>query len=174
MFRVGFRLGVVGFLNFWPRLCGDLGWLLFGPFCLVGGNLRRRLPGTTVGDRGGLFGSNLPDRTPRHPGFLDRRWQRALFSRNGLLSAALHDRVGNEPRDQAYRADSVVVAGDDVVHDLRVAIGVGEGDDRYLKAVSLLDQQFLALRVYDEDRAGKALHLSYAREVAPELLVLAV
>src|SRR3712207_2360861 len=97
-----------------------------------------------------------------------------MVRRHRLFAPCLHDGVGYEARDQADRADSVVVARDDVVHDLGVAIGVSEGDDRYLEAVGLLDQELFALRVDDEDRRRQTLHLRYAREVAPELLVLAV
>src|SRR5215218_6713224 len=108
------------------------------------------------------------------PRLLEHGRQRPVFGRERLLSPALDDRVGDEPRYEGYCPDGVVVAGDHVVYDLRVAVGVGEGDDRYLQAVGLLDQQLFALGVYYEDRAGETLHLRYAREVPPELLVLAV
>src|ERR687893_1938696 len=132
----------------------------------LGVSVDRRLGNLLGGDPlGGLL---------RDLGLLDHRRQRAVGGRDGLLAARLHDDVAYEARDQGYRPDRVVVAGDHVVHDLGVAVGVGEGDHRDLEPVGLLDEQLLALGVYDEDGPGEALHLGYPGEVAPELLVLAV
>src|SRR3712207_2861188 len=105
----------------------------------------RRPPRSTLFPYTALFRSCLLD---------DRRHGTAIGRAKLFSSPALDDRVGDEPGDEAYRADGVVVAGDDVVHDLRVAVGVGEGDDWYLEAVGLLDQQLFSFGVYDEDRAG--------------------
>src|SRR5215210_835190 len=130
--------------------------------------------GASVGRLCGLLGDDPLGDILGDLCLLDDRRQRAVGGRDCLLAASLHDRVAYEARDQGYGPDRVVVAGDDVVHDLGVAVGVGEGYDRYLEAVGLLDQELLALGVYDEDGTGQALHLGYPGEVAPQLLVLAV
>src|SRR5918998_349652 len=158
--------------------CGPVRRGRFGPFRFsvrrlsgrgllrLGAPVYHRFGSTLGGDTlGGLLGDLR---------LLDHRRQRAVGGRDGLLSASLHDNVAYEARDQGYRPDRVVVAGDHVVPDLGVAGGVGEGDHRDLEPVGLLDEQLLALGVYDEDGPGEALHLGYPGEVAPELLVLAV
>jgi hypothetical protein len=61
-------------------------------------------------------------------------------------------RVGDDAGQQRARADRVVVAGDDVVDDVGVAVGVDDGDDRDAEAVGLLDGDVLLDGVDDPDR----------------------
>src|SRR5215213_3138395 len=152
--------------------CHVRSWRLFGR--LDGGRLGRSGRSGGRGWRIGLavrcFG--LLDLTSDRGVFDHRR--HGAFVRPRFLSSTLDDRVGDQAGEQTDRTYRVVVAGDDVVYDLGVAVGVRQRQDRDLEPVGLLDQQFLSLGVYNEDRTRKALHLSYAGEVAPQLLVLAV
>ena len=87
--------------------------------------------------------------------------------------ATLLDGVGDHAAHEAAGADGVVVAGDDVLDDVGVAVGVDHGDDRDAELVGLGDADVLLLRVQDEHGVGQALHLGDAAEVALELLELA-
>ena len=52
---------------------------------------------------------------------------------------ALLDGVGHDRGDQADGADGVVVAGDDVVDLVGVAVGVDDGDDGDVQLAGLVD-----------------------------------
>ena len=87
--------------------------------------------------------------------------------------ATLLDGVGDDAAHERAGADGVVVAGDDVLDDVGVAVGVDDGDDRDAELVGLGDGDVLLLRVEDEDGVGQLLHAADAAEVALELLELA-
>src|SRR5205085_12043863 len=55
----------------------------------------------------------------------------------GDLLLALEDRVRDHARDEAARADRVVVPGNDVVRLVRIAVRVDERDDRQAEQPSL-------------------------------------
>src|SRR6185312_14658557 len=64
----------------------------------------------------------------------------ALLTRRALLVGALaahllaqHAGLGDLAGEQLQRADGVVVPGDRVVDEVRVAVGVDDGDDRDLQ-----------------------------------------
>src|SRR5206468_1271581 len=64
----------------------------------------------------------------------------------GALAAHLlseHTGVGDPTREQLQRADGVVVAGDGVVDDVGIAVGVDDGDDRDLQLARLGDGDVL-------------------------------
>ena len=69
----------------------------------------------------------------------------------------------------AAAADRVVVAGDDVVDLVRVAVGVDEADDRDLELARLLDDDRLLAGVDHEDGGRQAVHAADAAEVLLEL-----
>ena len=54
------------------------------------------------------------------------------------LTAFLHG-VGHGGDDQADGADGVIVAGDDIVNLVRVAVGVNDGDDGDVELAGLSD-----------------------------------
>ena len=66
-------------------------------------------------------------------------------------------------------ADRVVVAGDDVVDAVRVAVGVDQADDRDAQALGLAHGDRLGLEVDDEHRVGDALHVLDAAQVGLQL-----
>ncbi len=76
------------------------------------------------------------------------------------------DRFG----DQRARTDRVVVAGDDEVDAVRVAVGVDQADDRDPQALGLFDSNRLGFQVDDEDRVRDALHVFHPAEIRAELL----
>ena len=67
-------------------------------------------------------------------------------------------------------ADRVVVARDDVVDAVRVAVRVDEADDRDAQALGLAHGDRLGLEVDHEHRVGHALHVLDAAEVGAQLL----
>ena len=88
------------------------------------------------------------------------------------LALAGGDAVGDRLHDQAARADRVVVAGDDVVGLVGIAVRVDERDDRHAEPARLAHGQLLLLQVDDEDRVRLAAQVGDAAEVRLELLEL--
>src|SRR5262249_52163761 len=95
---------------------------------------------------------------------------RAVAAETRALDAGIGD-LGGEQLDGADRG---VVARDDVVDEVRIAVGVGDADDRDLEAARLLDGDVLLLRIDHEDRAGEAAHGLDAAERLLELDALAL
>src|SRR5262245_26018724 len=93
----------------------------------------------------------------------------ALAARPLLLVAEDRRVLGHDTRDalddELARANGVVVAGDDVVHRVRVAVRVDQAEDRDLQARGLAHADRLGLEVHDEHRVGHALHVAHAAEV---------
>ena len=87
--------------------------------------------------------------------------------------AALLDGVGDDPTHQRARADGVVVARDDVLHEIGVAVRVDHGDDRDAELVRLGDADVLLLGVEHEDGVGALREVAHATQVALQLLELA-
>ena len=126
---------------------------------LPGGGRRRAL--------GGLAAAAAPAPTRRAA----RRWRagrrRASRRRPGGAGAghqALGDGVGDDPGEQADRADRVVVARDLVVDLVGVAVGVEDRDDRDAQLARLADGDVLLLGVDDPHRARDAGHVADAAE----------
>ena len=88
------------------------------------------------------------------------------------LALAGGDAVGDRLHDQAARADRVVVARDDVVGLVGIAVRVDERDDRHAEPARLAHGQLLLLQVDDEDRVRLAAQVGDAAEVRLELLEL--
>ena len=86
---------------------------------------------------------------------------------------ALDDRVGQDAAHERARTDGVVVARDDVVDDVGVAVGVDHGHDRKPQLPGLGDGDVLLLGVDHEDRVGQPLEIGDAAQVAAQLLQLA-
>src|SRR5919108_3105036 len=93
-----------------------------------------------------------------------------LFGADHLarLEAGVGDLVG----DQLDGADGIVVAGDDLVDLVRIAVGVGDGHDRDAQLAGLSDGDVLLARVHDVDRAGELLEVGHATEEALQPLQL--
>ena len=87
--------------------------------------------------------------------------------------STLFDGVGNHSAEQAPRPDGVVVARDEVLDHIRIAVGVDHGDDRNAQLVRLGHRYVLLHGVQDEDGVGQALHVLDATQVALELHQLA-
>src|SRR5919204_1074754 len=123
------------------------------------GSLRDRL----------LTGCDLLVVALRHR-LLLRGWGREVSGRRLLL--ACRDSVGDDAHDQVAGADRVVVAGDDVVGFVGIAVRVDDGDHGQAEPACLAHGELLLAQVDDEDRVRLALHLRHAAEVLLELLEL--
>src|SRR3989442_627035 len=99
-----------------------------------------------------------------------RRRRREVGGRPLLLSGC--DAVGDHPHDQLARADGVVVAGNDVVGLVWIAVRVDERDDRQAEPARFPHRELLLAQIDDEDGVRLALHLGDAAEVLVELLEL--
>src|SRR3954451_10140114 len=86
----------------------------------------------------------------------------------------LEHRVCDLLREQTDRANGVVVARDDVVDVLRVAVRVDDGHHRDVELLRLFDRDVLLLRVDDEERVRQAVHLANADQVLLKLFTLAI
>ena len=90
----------------------------------------------------------------------------------GADEATLLHGVGHDPAHQGTGADGVVVAGDHVVHDVGVTVGVDHGDQRDAELVGLGHRDVLLLRVEHEDGVGLAIEVPDAVQVPQELVQL--
>src|SRR5688572_13751052 len=97
----------------------------------------------------------------------------AVVAARGLAEAATGDhRVGNLGGEEADGAQRVVVARDDEVDFVRVAVGVDDADDRNLELARLVDGDLFLAGVDDEDGVGQARHVADALEVLLKLALL--
>ena len=78
--------------------------------------------------------------------------------------------IGDTGSDQADRANGIVVGRDHKIDRIGIAVGVGDRDDRDVQALGFVDRQVLALRINDEDRAGKLRHVAHTAEGRLEAL----
>ena len=90
----------------------------------------------------------------------------------GHLRLPRLDRARDHADDQAAGADGVVVARDDVVGVVRVAVRVDERDHRQPEAAGLTHGELLLAEVDDEDGVRHRLHVGNAAEIDLELLEL--
>ena len=74
--------------------------------------------------------------------------------------------------NQLDGADGVVVAGDDVVDLVGIAVGVHDGHDRDAQNAGLGHGDVLLAGINDEQRAGQLLHVADAAQVLLELFAL--
>ena len=86
-----------------------------------------------------------------------------------LLTRASEAGVSHELAHKGDSGDSVIVAGDAVLDLVGIGVGVDQGDDGDVQALSLLDGVLLALGVDDEESLGQTLHVAGATEVGLEL-----
>ena len=86
----------------------------------------------------------------------------------GHVPAFIHG-VRNHPTHQIRGADGVVIAGDDVLDDVRITVCVDNGHDGNAQAVRLGHRDVLLLRVDHEHRARKPVHVADTAEVPVEL-----
>jgi hypothetical protein len=99
--------------------------------------------------------------------------RRGLRVTAGVDEAALFDGVGDDAAHQRAGTDRVVVARDDVLDEIGVAVRVDHRDDRDAELVRLGDADVLLLRVEHEDGVGALGEVPHATEVALQLLELA-
>src|SRR5262249_41338714 len=85
---------------------------------------------------------------------------------------ALDAGVRDAPRDELDRPDRVVVAGDHVVDQIRIAVGVRDGDDRDAQLARLADRDRLLVRIDHEHRVRHRPHALQAAEVLLQALAL--
>ena len=83
--------------------------------------------------------------------------------------AALKNGIADNPAHQVARADGVVIAGNDVLDYIRVAIGVHYRDHRQLQLVRLGHRDVLLFGVENEHRVGRPGQVSDAVEIAFQL-----
>src|SRR5205085_9855476 len=85
---------------------------------------------------------------------------------------ALLDHGSERLDDDLAGADRVVVARDDDVARVGVAVGVDQADQRDLEPLGLANADRLGLQVDHEDGLGQALHVLDAAQVRVELVEL--
>ena len=90
----------------------------------------------------------------------------------GHLALACSDAVGDRSHDQAARADRVVVARNDEVGLVRIAVRVDQRDDRDAEPARLADGELLLPEIDDEDGVGLPAQVGDATEIRLELLEL--
>ena len=83
--------------------------------------------------------------------------------------SALHG-VRDGGHEEAHGADRVVVAGDDVVHAVRVAVGVDDAEDLDAELVGFGHGDAFVVHIDDEQRIRQTAHLLDAAEAALQLL----
>src|SRR5690606_32028661 len=137
------------------HLCGRLAHTLSTP--------RLRLDGS--GDR--LF-------IPGAPELLLARHLIRLVPGLGLLQAllALEDGVSQLAREKAHRPDRIVVARDDEVDLVRIAVGIDDGDDGDAQLPRFGDSDPLFAGVDDKDGIRQLLHIADAAQKAVEPFLL--
>src|SRR5262245_36090796 len=130
----------------------------------------------SVGLRGRTGGLAL---AARHPRRLAPRLVARVVAAVGSLDvgrllhvAAGKYRFGNPRREQPDGAKRVVVAWDDEVDLVGIAVGVDDADDRDLQLAGFVDGDFFLLRVHDEHGVGQAGHPADALEILRELPAL--
>ncbi len=69
-------------------------------------------------------------------------------------------------------ADSVIVAGNDIVYLVGIAVGIDDSDDGYVELTRFEHGVVLFFRVDDEQCAGKSAHILDAAEVLFEFVAL--
>ena len=82
------------------------------------------------------------------------------------------DPVGDRADDEAARADRVVVAGDDVVGLVGIAVRVDERHDRQAEPARLAHRELLLAQVDDEHGVRLTAHVRDAAQVRVELVQL--
>ena len=148
------------------------GGLGLGPLGLrLGGRLGRLLLPFGPARLGGGAGRGLPSRF-----FLLRLFPSLPFL--GDLGfpdrPAGGDGIGDGRGKEFHASQGVVVAGYDVVHHIRVAVGVHHGDNGNTQTIGLLNRDRLLVRIDDEQRVRKAIHVPNSAQVLLELLSLAL
>lgn len=82
-----------------------------------------------------------------------------------VFSAGLGDSLGHGVQDEPNRADGVIVAGDRVVDEVRVAVGVDDGDDGDVESAGFGDGVMFAFDIDDEHGLRMAVHGADAVQV---------
>src|SRR5437764_4064272 len=141
--------------------------LLLNGFALLGHGLALLRDGLLAG--GHLLVVALWDRRRLRRDFF-RRGRAELAGRHLLLTRV--DPVGDRAHDQVAGADRVVVAGDDIVGLVGIAVRVDERDDRQSEPACLAHGQLLLAEVDNEEGVRLTLHVGDAAEVLVELLEL--
>src|ERR1700734_439610 len=134
-----------------------------------GGSVRRVATGRSAGPAGI---ATVPAALRVNVGL--RSTRAFVVTPDGLLAALrpFDDGVADALRDQLDAADRVVVARDDVVDDVRIAVRVGDGDDRDAGLVGFLHRDRLHGRVDDEHRRRERPHGLETTEVLLEARAL--
>jgi hypothetical protein len=92
----------------------------------------------------------------------------------GSLFPALLNRVCHRGDVQPDGADGVIVAGNDEVHTVRIAVGIDDAENRNAQLVGFLDGNVLVHHVHHEQRIRQAAHVLDAADAALELFQVAL
>ena len=83
--------------------------------------------------------------------------------------AALENGIADNPAHQLARADGIVIAGNDVLDYIRVAVGIHHRDHRQLQLIRLSHRDVLLFGVENEHCVGRPGQVSDAVEIAFQL-----
>ena len=89
-----------------------------------------------------------------------------LLFRN--FAAGRLDGVGYRGANQAHRPDRIVVPRNRIIDQVRIRVGIRDGNDRNSQSVRFPDRDDLTLGVHHKNRTGEAAHVLHAREIFVE------
>ena len=99
-----------------------------------------------------------------------------VFLRRGELrcgSLAFQDRIGGGVCIQLHGADRIVVAGNGVIDQAWIVVGIDHGDHRNAELLGFLDGDVFMTDVDHEQRVRQAIHVLDAAEGLVEFFLLA-
>ena len=79
--------------------------------------------------------------------------------------ATLIDRVGQTTQDQLHRTNSVVVAGNGNLTEVRIAVGIQHGNQGDVELAGFEHRIRLTTLVYQDHNIGKATHVLEATQI---------
>ena len=83
-----------------------------------------------------------------------------------------NDGVGHSGGDQLDSADSIIVAGNNIVNLIRIAVGIYDSDNGDAQLVRFSNSDLLLAGIDNEHSSGQLVHILNAAEVFLELLDL--
>ncbi len=80
--------------------------------------------------------------------------------------------IGDFCCKQPNSANGVVIAWDDVIDFIRIAIGINNCYNRYSQFSSFLNGYVFLFGIHDKDGCGRSTHVPYSRQVLVQFVIL--